>query len=129
MKIGIVGARKRNDDKDFNELLESLNDLLVKRKLTIGDITLVSGGCPKGGDKFAEQIASALNIPIIIHYPDKSQLDKKSYGQICYARNTLIAKDSDVLMAIVVPERVGGTEHTIREFLKFGKGKDNLILI
>ena len=35
-----------------------------------------------------------------------------------FVRNGDIAKDSDVLIACVAPDRTGGTEDTIKKFLK-----------
>ena len=42
----------------------------------INNIELVSGGCKKGADNFAETIAKTLCIPIKIHHPNKKDLDK-----------------------------------------------------
>ena len=89
-----------------------------------------SGGCPKGGDRFAETIAADLKIKTIIHYPDKLKLEvntKWAYSKICYERNTLIAQDLDILIACVSPDRKGGTEDTINKYLKMGK--DMLIIV
>ena len=116
--IGIVGSRRR----------DSSEDLEATRKVFLGIYepgdTLVSGGCPKGGDRFAEIFAKEYSIPIIIHYPDKSQLkgdQRWHYAEINFARNTLIAKDCDVLIACVADDRKGGTEDTVCKAKKFGK--------
>jgi hypothetical protein len=87
---------------------------------------MVSGGCPKGADRFAECIWDNENIPLRIHYPNKSQLDRQllavnpraAYAVINYARNKLIARDSDMLIACVATDRKGGTENTIKWFRK-----------
>jgi hypothetical protein len=121
--IGIVGSRRRDSDEDF-ELCKIIFDSIYKK----GD-TLVSGGCPKGGDRFAEVLAKSYSIPIKIHYPDKTKLDpdklKKSfkwaYAEINFARNTLIAQDSDILLAVVADDRTGGTEDTIKKAEKLKK--------
>lgn len=118
--IGIVGSRLRDTEADKVLIREQLLGL-IKR---YGEISMVSGGCPKGADLFAEQLAHELRLPIKIHYPDKSQLDEHlmtvnprlAYTQIYYARNTLIAQDADTLIACVTPDRKGGTEDTIRKF-------------
>lgn len=121
--IGIIGSRRR----------DSTADLEICRKVFLGHYEkgdrLVSGGCPKGGDKFAEIFAKEYNIPIKIHYPDKSKLDpekmkknpKWAYAEINYARNTLIAQDSDVLIAVVASDRKGGTEDTVKKAEKMNK--------
>lgn len=126
MKIGIVGSRRRDTKEDY-DLVEAAFlaewHILEKRP----GIVIVSGGCPKGGDKFAESIAAKYDFPIIIHYPDKSKLDpvkmsrniRWAYAEINYARNTIIAKDSDVLIACVSSDRKGGTEDTISKFMVF----------
>jgi hypothetical protein len=38
-----------------------------------------------------------------------------------FLRNTDIAKDADVLIAVVAADRTGGTEDTIRKVQKMGK--------
>ena len=106
-KIGIIGTRKRDSNKDF--------ELCEKAFLSIyeeGD-ELVSGGCHYGGDKFCEIIASRYNIPIKI-YP--AEWDK--YGKRAgFIRNTYIAQDSDVIIALLPNDgsHSNGTEDTIRK--------------
>lgn len=119
MNIGIIGSRRRDTEADLDILIKFLSNM------NMDNVTFVSGGCPKGGDKFAEQIASNLRIPIIIHYPDKSTLpvnpQRWDFARINYERNTLIARDADILVALVAFDRKGGTEDTIRKYLKMGK--------
>jgi len=118
--IGIVGSRRRNSDEDM--LLTARAFLKVYRP---GD-TIVSGGCPTGGDYFAEVIHHAYNVPMQIHYPDKSKLNPEllkkaprvAYAEINYARNTLVANDADKLIAVVADTRTGGTEDTIKKFCR-----------
>ena len=62
MIIGIVGSRRRADVKDFQKLERKLLEIY-----TDGD-SIVSGGCPKGADRFAEILAKKHQIPIMIHY-------------------------------------------------------------
>lgn len=124
IKIGIVGSRRRNSSSDFYDVLDALNSLRNQKELGPKDITLISGGCPLGADRFAEKIAKEQGINIIIHYPDKSKLKSNSrwgWAEINHARNTLIAQDSDILIACVAEDRKGGTEDTIKKFLKMGK--------
>ena len=133
VNIGVVGSRQRNTDTDLSLVRHEIRMLVSK----YGDdnITIISGGCPKGADKFAEIIAKELGIKTIIHHPDKSKLDKKlmrskpkvAYAIINYARNTLIAEDSDILIACVAHNRKGGTEDTIKKFKKMNKGKVILV--
>jgi len=109
--IGIVGSRRRNTPEDFRLCKEAF--------LTVyepGD-TIVSGGCPTGGDRFAEVIAAKHGVPIKIH-PAQWSLYGRSAG---FQRNGLIAADADVVIAVVSGDRTGGTEDTIRKAEKQGK--------
>lgn len=115
--IGIIGTRRRHSSEDLNLVRRVFKSLYEP-----GDM-IVSGGCAKGGDYFAEVIAKEEGISILIHYPDW-----KRHGRGAgFVRNTKIANDSHFLIACVHPDRKGGTEHTIKEFLKH-KTKNNLIL-
>lgn len=108
-RIIIVGSRRRNEHSDFIQVTHQLGQVYKN-----GDI-LVSGGCPKGGDRFAEELSAELNIPIII-FP----ADWKRFGRGAgFIRNTDIAKNGDMLIACVAPDRKGGTEDTIKKFRKF----------
>lgn len=84
---------------------------------------IVSGGCPQGGDAFAEYIAKQNRIPILIHYANWGK-----YGKAAgFVRNSDIANDADVLIACVAEDRAGGTEDTVKKYLNLGK--DRLILV
>lgn len=109
--IGIIGSRSRNTQNDLDLCKRAFEDIYEK-----GD-SLVSGGCPKGGDKFAELIAKENNIPIKIHYPEWDKYGK-SAG---FKRNIYIAEDCDILLAIVAANRTGGTEDTIKKAERLGK--------
>lgn len=157
VNIGIIGSRRRNTIKDFWDVYNRFKSLYFP-----GDI-IVSGGCPQGGDRFAEIISyfgttltdldsasietylnvknfysintdlpSDMKIPIKIYYPDKSKLpahpQRYHFAQINYERNTLIANNSDILIACVSEDRRGGTEDTIKKFLKH-KTFNNLHLV
>jgi hypothetical protein len=106
--IGIVGSRRRNETSDQIKVHHAF---LKEREE--GDI-IVSGGCWKGGDKFAEIIAKHSRTPILIYYANWNL--GKHAG---FLRNTDIAKKSDVLIACVAEDRTGGTEDTIKKFKKF----------
>lgn len=144
-KIGIVGSRRRDTPEDKDKIRQTLLRIIgnacqmncvIDRDIK-ENFVIVSGGCPKGADKFAEELNDELGFPNkpIIHYPDKSKLDpvlmrknpRAAFAVINYARNTLIAEDSDILIACVAPDRKGGTEDTIKKYLKLGK--DALILV
>ena len=92
-----------------------------------GDI-IVSGGCPKGGDRFAEVIAQKLgmtqnNKQLIIHYPERPPKGSPRYvwAKVMYDRNTVVANEAEettIIIATVSPERKGGTEDTIKKIEK-----------
>lgn len=117
MKIGIVGSRRRNDVSDYLKVVKQFEKIYSN-----GD-TIVSGGCPTGGDNFAEKIARAKGIPITIYSPKWQELGKCAG----FVRNTFIAQDSDALIACVAEDRKGGTEDTIKKYLGFGKNKLYLV--
>ena len=108
--IGIVGTRRRDSGLDKKKAHDAFMEIYEK-----GD-RIVSGGCAKGGDRFADQFARSLGLTIITHYPNWSK--GKAAG---FMRNTDIARDCDVLIAVVSPDRSGGTEDTIKKTKKLGK--------
>ena len=126
-KIIIIGTRTRNTQEDYKTVYNEFKKWYNK------DVKIVSGGCKKGGDRFAELIAKKLNIPIIIHYPvlPESGSPRWAYAKANYERNTVVAnetKEDTVTIACVSPNRKGGTEDTIKKIQK--KGFDgNLIRI
>lgn len=109
--IGIVGSRRRDDERDFRLCLMAFREVYKE-----GD-KIVSGGCPKGGDRFAEIIARRTGCTIIIHHADWDRHGKGAG----FVRNTTIAEDCDVLIALVAADRKGGTEDTVKKALKLGK--------
>lgn len=120
--IGIIGSRRRNEKEDYEVILNEF-----KKWYKEGD-KICSGGCKKGGDKFAEMIAQKMGLTeengeLIIHRPKPvpKNSPRWAYAKANYERNTLVAKDSDVLIATVSNDRKGGTEDTIKKFLRFRK--------
>lgn len=102
--IAIVGSRRRDELADYTAVRDKFEELY-----TPGD-RLVSGGCPKGADRFAEQVAKELGLTITIHYPDWSR--GRGAG---FERNTLIVADADIMIACVAADRTGGTEDSVRK--------------
>lgn len=121
MVIGIVGSRRRNTITDKLLVEAALINVLTS---TSKECSLVSGGCPQGGDRFAEELAEEKDLSIKIH---RAEWNKRGRGA-GYYRNTFIANDADVLIACVAPDRLGGTEDTIRKFLA-REGHGELILV
>lgn len=108
--IGIVGSRRRDSQGDF---------LLCERAFShiykAGD-RIVSGGCPEGGDRFAEEISRRYGCQITIHRPDWK------LGKFAgFLRNTDIARDCTILIAVVADDRTGSTEDTVKKVQKLGK--------
>lgn len=110
--IGIVGSRRRNRPDDYFLLRRSFDLVYVK-----GD-AVVSGGCKTGADFWAECICRGLGIKPLLHKPE---FDRYGIPQCYFERNTLIARDCSVLLAVVASDRTGGTEDTVRKALGFGK--------
>ncbi len=121
--IGIVGSRRRNTNEDFKKVFDWALGTSIS---PLEEITFVSGGCKDGADSFVPIISKYTGIPFIEILPDKSKLDEEllkkvpraAHAKINYARNELIAKKSDVLIACVAEDRKGGAENTIKYFLK-----------
>lgn len=93
---------------------------------------IISGGCLGGADNFAEEIARNLGIPITIYHPKLESIKRYPYHEIVkanHARNHLIAIHSDHLIALVAPNRRGGTENTIEYFIRHGMGEDELEIL
>ena len=105
LHVGIIGSRKRNERSDFDATFKAF-------KMLNNVEYIVSGGCPKGGDRFAEIIAKTTNTRIKI-FPANWEKYGKRAG---FLRNDDIARMSDVLIACVSDDRTGGTEDTIRKF-------------
>lgn len=115
--IGIVGTRRRDSYEDYLK-----TEQIFFKIYKAGDL-IISGGCPQGGDRFAEVIAKKFGIPILIFYPDWYRIGK----QAGFKRNSKIAEySSKALIASVAPDRKGGTEDTIYKYLKL---YSNLIII
>ena len=115
--IGIVGSRRRDSKEDYEKTLKAFEQVYEV------DDEIVSGGCSQGADRFAEMLALHCQVPIKIYYAEWNRLGKKAG----FMRNAYIAGDADVLIAVVASDRTGGTESTIKEYLKLGKTQ--LILI
>ena len=71
----------------------------------------------------AKELAYELGIPIQEHLPEMPPegSPRHQYTKAFHARNTLIAQDCDVLIAVVAPDRKGGTENTVEKARTLGK--------
>ena len=119
-KIIIIGSRRRDTHSDFVKVHNCFVAIYSE-----GDM-IVSGGCKKGGDRFAEILIKEFKTPKKI-FEAKWRKDGKYNRYAGFERNTLVAKFGDEVIACVAPDRRGGTEDTIRKFEKFHpKGKVHL---
>jgi hypothetical protein len=111
--IGIIGSRSRDTEHDFLVCIDRFFEVYEE-----GD-AIVSGGCPRGGDRFAEEIAKYFEIPIVI-FPADWDVHGKAAG---FIRNTQIAEKSDVLIALVTKDRsrCKGTMNTVGKVTKMNK--------
>lgn len=108
--IAIVGSRRRATECD--------KDLLVDAFLAIREPSdrIVSGGCWLGADRFAEEIADEFGHVMTIYHADWDKYGKAA-GPI---RNTNIAGDCVVMLALPSRDRTGGTEDVMRKAMKLG---------
>lgn len=109
--IGIIGSRRRKSDTDYKQLEKKFFEIYEE------DDEIVSGGCYCGGDRFGEIIAKKFQIPIKIYYAQWDKLGTPAG----FIRNAFIARDADVLIALVASDRTGGAENTINTARKLGK--------
>jgi len=104
--IGIIGTRQKDNQYYYNKLFN-----ILKKYYNDGDI-IVSGGCPQGGDRIANEICIKEGFSILNHYPPWKYKGKFAG----HYRNTFIARESKILIAIISDERKGGTENTIKKW-------------
>jgi hypothetical protein len=117
--IAIIGTRRRDTLAAYKKVEEKFFEVYNE-----GD-WIVSGGCKKGGDRFAEMIAKKYGVPILIFYPNYIKFNKWEAPK---ERNTDVSENADLVIAcIITPEdgfenvlkrKKGGTEDTIRKFIK-----------
>ena len=121
MRLGIVGSRRRNKLSD---------KILIRKKVKeLNPLEIVSGGCKQGADRFAEQITKELRIKKKIFLPEKpKRMVYHEFVKAFFSRNKQIAEYSDMLIALVAPDRKGGTENTIKHFLKTHNEIDLILL-
>lgn len=116
--IGIVGTRKRDGMDDLALAIVEFNKIKDSDK----KIVMVSGLCPKGGDRFAAIIYKKYKT-MKLWFPAEWSMGRHAG----FVRNTEIARWSDDLIAVVSPDRKGGTEDTVKKFTNF-HGHDKLVI-
>lgn len=110
--IAVVGSRRRDSHADWELFVQTFDAIYHD-----GD-RIVSGGCREGADHFAEVLARDRGLTIIIHHADWNGPDGLKAG---FVRNTKIAQDCNVMIALPAPDRKGGTEDSIQKAKKLGK--------
>lgn len=132
LRVGVVGSRRRNTLVDRRMILHILRRVVSDHPGR--RIIVVSGGC-RGPDTYAEEAARALGLeteifPVPTDPPITSRWD---FSERAKERNTVIADRSDILYALVAPDRRGGTEDTVMKhaglgFCAWGERKTILVL-
>ena len=119
MKVAIVGSRRYENTRKVQDLIYSLKE-------KFGDtLTIVSGGCKSGADKYAKKFALEADVKYVEYLPAHENrslfcvLPERYYGKPYsvknyFARNKLIAKNSDIVIGMI-PEGVtsNGTQSTL----------------
>ena len=127
MKIAIVGSRKY-------EKKRSIKDFIFRIKEKYGEsVTIVSGGCKDGADKYAKKYAIEFGLQYEeyppAHHPHNLYcvLPSNRYGKEYsikhyFVRNKIIASVSEMVVAFI-PEGIKskGSLDTIRQAKKQGK--------
>lgn len=105
----------------INHLVEQLGDENREKKIFI-----VSGGCSKGADRFAEDAVKILGDPDVqmLIFPavlpgESAPKSRWEFAQRAYARNRLVAQNSKGgIFCLTHQDRTGGTENTILHALE-----------
>jgi len=111
VRIAIIGSRRRTDREAIKVCVAELPSE-----------TVVVTGTAKGPDRWAEQAAQACGHEVVVHEPDLDGVCARWQAtERYYARNQAIVDNSDRIIAFVAPDRIGGTEDTIRRAERAGK--------
>ena len=127
MKIGIIGSRKYEKKKN-------IKDFIFRIKEKYGEeVTIVSGGCKDGADKYAKKYALDFGLQYEeyppAHHPHNlyCSLPANRYGKKYsikhyFVRNKIIASVSEMVVAFI-PEGVkaNGSLDTIKQAKKLDK--------
>ena len=127
MKIAIVGSRKYTNKKKIKDFIFNLREKYGT------DITIVSGGCKDGADKYAKKYALELGLQYEEYPPfhevhnlyctmPSSRYGKPYSIKNFHARNKIIAGTSDFIVAFIAEGvQSDGTFSTLNYAKKFNK--------
>ena len=128
MKIAIVGSRKYENKKKIKDFVFEL-----KNKYGSENVTIVSGGCKQGADRYAKKYALELGLRYEEYPPfhevhnlyctmPESRYGKPYSVRNYFARNKIIAGTVDFVVGFV-PKNItaNGTMNTIEYAKKLGK--------
>lgn len=126
MRIGIIGSRKYENKTKIKEMI-------YKLKRAFGsELEIVSGGSQNGADKYAKKYALELGVTYKEFNPAHtvknlySACSEEYYGKPYHVsqlfhRNSLIVQYADKIIAFRSDGKSSGTDHVIRECVKFEK--------
>ena len=125
MRVGIIGSRTYENKRKVREMIYKL-----KQKFN-NDLTIVSGGCKDGADKYAKKYALELDCKYIEFNPAHTQRNLYSalhhayYGKeynvkFFFQRNKMLATYVDMVIAYMHDDS-NGTAYTIKEVKKHRK--------
>lgn len=128
MKLGIVGSRKYANPAKVRRVIEKYIQQYGSKNLTI-----VSGGCPDGGDAIAKKLALDMGLEYKEFPPahakhnsfcvlPKSEYNKSYQVANYFTRNTQIAEFCDHIAAFIVSGiKANGTMDTVGKAYDLGK--------
>ena len=127
MKCAIIGSREYENVRKIKDLLTDL------KKRHGEELVIISGGCPEGADKYAKKYALEFGIkykefnpahtPRNLHSAmSDSYYNKPYHVSQFHHRNLLIARDCDVMIALI-PKGVNakGSESAINAAKRLNK--------
>ncbi len=127
MRIGIVGSRQYENRKKVKDVIFNLQKKFGTK------LTIVSGGCKDGADRYAKKYALEFNCKYVEFNPAHtvynfySALNENYYGKQYspkhfFIRNKMLAKYCDIVIGFI-PNGIksNGTINTITEAKKLNK--------
>lgn len=136
--VGIIGSRRRKSEEDYDTLYKKVCELERYEPIE----KFVTGDCDVGGDAFCRTIALYWGREIDVkrirdpknnepmNFKDHRYFDYFTICNIYYKRGEEVAKEPlDYLLALVAPDRKGGTEKTISYFKKYHKDWNKKLVI